>query len=241
MMGDHDMEAFIIAGGEGTRLRPYTYSAPKPMLMLGGKPILWYVLQNLKRNGIKKATLTVGYKHEQIESYFGDGSSLGMELSYSVEKEKRNTAGSIAHLKGRVKEPFMVLMGDHLTNIDLKGMIAQHKKQSAAATIALYRSTLPLEYGVAQVEGGRIIGFQEKPLLCHDYNTAIYLFSPEVFEHIGLGDDFAKDVIPRLIGSGKKVIPYVFDEVWYDIGRVGDYERLRELFDVSRLLSDLRA
>jgi mannose-1-phosphate guanylyltransferase/phosphomannomutase len=234
------MKTFILAGGEGTRLKPYTYAAPKPMLMLGGKPILQYVIENLRRSGLKDLIITAGYKAEQITSYFGDGSRFGVNIEYSLEKEKMNTAGSIMHFKGKVKETFVVVMGDHLTNIDMADMVRHHKKSGAMATIALYPSKMPLEYGVAKVEGGRVVGFTEKPLLEHLYNTAIYVFEPEIFDYIKGKEDFSKDVFPRLLADKKKLEAYVFDGVWFDIGRVSDYERFVELFSVIRLLNDLK-
>lgn len=233
------MKAFILAGGEGTRLRPYTYSAPKPMLMLGGRPILQYVVENLRRCGLKDLVITAGYKHEQITSYFGDGTKLGVKIEYLIEKEKMNTAGSILPYKGKLKETFAVVMGDHLTDIDMKEMLESHKKSGAIATIALFHVKSPLEYGVARIEGGSITGFAEKPLLQHDFNTAIYLFEPGIFDFINPKEDFAKDVFPRLLARGQRINPYVFEGVWFDIGRVSDYERFVELFSVIKLLKEL--
>ncbi|MBN1169432.1 nucleotidyltransferase family protein [Candidatus Micrarchaeota archaeon] len=232
------MKVFILAGGEGTRLRPYTYTIPKPMMELGGKPILWYVIENLKKKGFKDIVITCGYEHGKIIDYFGDGKDLGIKIEYSIEKERLNTAGSIYGKKQ--DRTFAVVMGDHLTNIDLSKMLDHHKKSGAIATIALYKSSLPLEYGVAEVNGNKITGFHEKPLLEHLYNTAIYIFEPEIFDYINEKEDFAKHVIPRLISSGKKVVPYIFDDVWFDIGRVSDYEQLRETFKIMKLFNDLR-
>lgn len=233
------MKAFIIAGGEGTRLKPYTYSTPKPLLPLGCKPILQYTFENLKRFGIKDYVITLRYLHEQISSYFGDGSKFGVKIEYAVEKEVRNTAGSILPYKGKVKDTFFVLMGDHLTNIDLEDMLKQHKKSGALATIALYKDRTHLEYGVASVEGTKVTGFREKPVIDSLYNTAIYVFEPEVFDYIKEGEDFAKNVIPRLIKEGKKVEGYIFDDVWFDVGNVSDYQKLDELMKVIRLAKDL--
>ncbi|MBI5047051.1 nucleotidyltransferase family protein [Candidatus Micrarchaeota archaeon] len=234
------MKGFIIAGGEGTRLRPYTYTVAKPMLLLGGHPILYYVIENLKRSGVKDLVITVGYNYEQITEYFGNGSKFGIKIEYAIEKERKNTAGSILAYKGKVNDTFAVVMGDHLTNIDLSDMVKQHKKSGAIGTIALYRSKLPLEYGVAKVDGENIVGFAEKPLIENLYNTAIYIFEPEIFNYIKERDDFAKDVIPRLLSERKKIHSYVFDDVWFDIGRVSDYERLDELFKVLKLYRDLK-
>jgi NDP-sugar pyrophosphorylase family protein len=234
------MKAFILAGGEGTRLRPYTYSVPKPMLMLGGKPILQYVIENLRKSGFKDLIITAGYKADQITSYFGDGSKIGVRIEYSLEKEKLNTAGSILAFKGKVKETFAVVMGDHLTNIDMAEMLKCHKKSGAIATVALYHAKTHIEYGVARIQDGKIAGFVEKPLLEHDYNTAIYIFEPEIFEFIKAKEDFAKDVFPRLLDAKKPINAFVFDGVWFDIGRVSDYERFVELFNVIRFLDDLK-
>ncbi|MDD5172157.1 MAG: nucleotidyltransferase family protein [Candidatus ainarchaeum sp.] len=230
------MKTFILAGGEGTRLRPYTYNVPKPMMMVGGKPILQYVLENLKRSGMKDLVITCGYKHEQIISYLGDGSKFGVKIEYCIEKEKMNTAGSILCYKGKVKETFAVVMGDHLTNIDMADMLKHHKKSGAIATVALYHTKMPLEYGVAKMEGGNIVSFVEKPMLEHLYNTAIYIFEPEIFDYIKDKEDFAKDVFPRLLAAKKKISGYVFEDVWFDIGRTSDYERLDELFKVMKLV-----
>lgn len=235
------MKTFILAGGEGTRLRPYTYNTPKPMLMVGGKPILQYVINNLKRAGLKDLVITCGYKHEQISDYFGDGSKCGVKIEYCVEKEKLNTAGSILPCRSKISETFAVVMGDHLTNIDMAEMIKSHKKSGAMATIALYHSSLPLEYGVAKTEAGTVTGFTEKPLLAHLYNTAIYVFEPEILDYIKEREDFAKDVFPRLLKAKKKINAYAFNDVWFDIGRVSDYERLDELFKVMKLAQDLRS
>ena len=229
------MKAYVLAGGEGTRLRPYTYNVPKPMLMLGGKPILQYALENLKRAGIREIVITAGYKHEQITSYFGDGSRLGLKIEYSIEKEKMNTAGSILHHRGKVKETFAVVMGDHLTDLDMADMLRSHKRSGAVATIALYHQKQPLEFGVADLKDGRVVGFREKPMLEHHFNTAIYIFEPEIFDSIREKEDFAKDVFPRLLASGKQINGYVFEGVWYDIGRISDYERFVETFNVIRL------
>jgi len=234
------MKTFVLCGGEGTRLRPYTYSVPKPMLMIGGKPILFYVIANLKRSGLKDLVLTVGYKHEQIEDYFRDGKEFGVKIEYAVEKEALNTAGSIMQYKDKVKETFVVVMGDHLTNIDLKKMLEHHKKEKAIATIALLKSKMPLEYGVAEISGGSVKGFREKPLIENNYNVAIYCFEPKIFEYIREKEDFAKHVFPRMLSSGERISAFIFEDVWFDIGRVSDYERLDELFKVIRLSQDLK-
>lgn len=233
------MKAFVLCGGQGTRLRPYTYSIPKPMLMLGKKPILQYVVENLKLNGFADLVLTVGYKKEKIMGYFGDGKKLGVSIEYAVEDEPKNTAGSILGFKGKAKESFLVVMGDHLSDIHLKRLMESHRKSKAVATIALTKQEMQLEYGIVELEGNDIVEFSEKPRYEFFINTGIYAFEPEIFGYIKEKDDFAKQVFPRLLTAKKKINSFVFDEYWVDVGRVGDYERLNEFIKVTTLLKNL--
>jgi NDP-sugar pyrophosphorylase family protein len=234
------MKAFILCGGEGTRLRPYTYKTPKPMLTVGGKPILEYVIENLKKGGVSENYLTVGYLHEQIIDYFGEGSRHGTKIEYSIEKERLNTAGSILPLKNKVDGTFIVAMGDHITNINIREMVSEHKKSGAIATIALLRHEIPLQFGVADVKDGHVTGFREKPTLRQLFNIAIYVFEPEIYDYIGEKEDFAKDVFPRMLDKGEKINAYIFDDVWYDLGHVGEYERLNSEEELAKLRESLK-
>lgn len=233
------MKAFILCGGEGTRLRPYTFETPKPLLPVAGKPILQYVLENIRKAGITECHLTVGYLHEQIMDYFQDGSDLGLRIEYSVEKEKLNTAGSILPLKGKAEGTFVVAMGDHITNIDIKGMIEHHRKSGAIATIALLKHEIPLQFGVADVKDGSVTGFREKPVLEQLFNIAIYVFEPKIYDYIREKEDFAKDVFPRMLGAGERINAYIFDDIWYDLGHVGEYEKMNTKEESAKLLKDL--
>ncbi len=233
------MRAFVLCGGEGTRLRPYTYSIPKPMLPLGNKPILEFVVSNLKKHGITDLTLTVGYLNEQIKEYFGDGKKFGVKMRYLVEDKPMNTAGSIFPAKREVQdagETFLVLMGDHLTSVNLTKMVEFHKKKKGITTIGLKKQGNPLEYGVAEVDKeGRITAFKEKPIITNLVNAGIYVMEPEVFDHIEVGKDFAKHVFPSLMQAGKKIYGYPFDEYWIDIGRLGDYEDLHRMMSIMEM------
>jgi mannose-1-phosphate guanylyltransferase/phosphomannomutase len=225
------MKTFVLCGGEGTRLRPYTYETPKPMMKVGGKPILQYVIENLKEHGLTDLVLTVGYLKEKITEYFGGGSKFGVKIEYAIEDTPKNTAGSILEYRGKIKETFVVVMGDHLTNIDMKKMIEFHKKQKGNATLALLKQEIALEYGVANVEDNKILSFEEKPKIEKLVNTAIYVFEPKVFDYIGEKEDFAKNVFPKMMKAKEKLNAYIFEEVWYDVGRVSDYEKIKEKFD----------
>ena len=230
-------KAFVLCGGQGTRLRPYTYSIPKPMLPLGRKPILEFVIDNLKANDITDIYLTVGYLKEQLMDYFGNGKKLGVKLHYSLEHEAMNTAGSILPLKKEADETFVVVMGDHLTTINIRDMLAYHKKKGAIATIGLKRQGVPLEYGIAHVdEHGFVKSFQEKPIVENLINTAIYVFEPEIFKYIKPKDDFAKNVFPRMLARKEKIASYIFQEYWMDIGRTQDYEQMNQLISTTDLV-----
>ncbi len=233
------MKVFVLCGGQGTRLRPYTYSIPKPMLNLGRKPILQYAVENLKLNGFRDLIFTVGYKKEKIADYFGNGRKFGVKIEYSIEDEPKNTAGSILDYKNKIKESFLVVMGDHLTDIRFRRIVDAHKKSGAIATIALTKQEMQLEYGTVKLHNSFITEFTEKPKYDFFINTGIYVFEPEIFKYIKEKEDFAKQVFPRLLNTKKKINSYVFEEYWVDIGRVSDYERLNEFIKITTLLKGL--
>lgn len=235
------MKAIVLCGGRGTRLRPYTYSIPKPMLPLGRKPILEFVLLNLKQHGLKEIFFTVGYLKDQIMQYFGDGSKFWVKIKYFIEEEEMNTAGSILPCKEYVNGSFIVAMGDHLTSVNPQKLAELHKKKGAMATIALRRTGIPLEYGVAHAdEEGRILRFEEKPIVQNLVNAGLYCFEPEIFKYIKSGYDFAQDVFPQLLKDKKRIYGYIFEEYWVDIGRVPDYEQLNQIISIVDLVTHER-
>ncbi len=230
------MKAFVLCGGKGTRLRPYTYNIPKPMLTLGKRPILEFVVDNLKRSGIKEQIFTIGYLGDKIEGHFGNGERFGVDIAYLKEEKEMNTAGSIFPGKDAVKETFAVVMGDHLTTVNLRDMAEFHKRMGGIATIGLKRHGTPIEYGIAEVEDEKVVGFKEKPTIENLINAGIYIFEPEIFEYIEVGKDFAKDVFPAILKDGKKINSYTFDEYWVDIGRLHDYENLNQTISIVDLV-----
>lgn len=237
------MKAVVLCGGEGTRLRPYTYTVPKPMLWLGGRHILEYAIEHLRKSGIKDILLSVGYLKEQIMDHFGDGSKFGVNIDYLVEDEALFTAGSLYPHKDKLKdERFLVFMGDHVTNINIEKFLKTHEKTGALATIAVKKKKLSLEYGI--IEGNEktkiLRSFQEKPVMNYLINTGMYILEPKALEYIKPKEDFAKNVFPRMLEAKEKLAFYKFSrEYWIDIGRVKDYERMRELFSVIDLARDL--
>lgn len=219
------MIASILCGGEGTRLRPLTYAVPKPMLPLGSKPILEVTLSQMKEQGFKTFYLMVNYKAEMIRSYFGSGSSFGVEIEYIQEREKRGTAGPLSELKDKIDAPFVVMNADLLTALKFSDLMKFHSNESASLTVALKRFDRKITYGVVELDSEHnITEISEKPTFSFLINSGIYVISPEILTLIpDEGIFHMTDLIPKSIEEGKKVVGYQFTEAWRDIGRMDDY------------------
>jgi NDP-sugar pyrophosphorylase family protein len=229
------MKAVILAGGKGTRLLPYTTVLPKPLLPVGEKPILDTVVRQLKTYGFSEITMAVGYLAELITAYFGDGSRFGVKIRYSREDEPLGTAGPLRKIPG-LKETFLVMNGDILTTLDYGKLLAYHKKSGAVATIAMRKRDVKVDFGVIEADKeDRLTDYLEKPTLSYLVSMGVYVFEPEVLEHIKEGErlDFP-DLVRRLIKKKKKVVGYRTDEYWLDIGRHDDYDKAREDFEKVR-------
>nr|WP_221308559.1 mannose-1-phosphate guanyltransferase [Nocardiopsis mwathae] len=222
-----------MAGGEGTRLRPMTANQPKPLLPVVNKPIMEHVLRLLRRHGIEDTVVTVQFLATLIRNYFGDGEELGMNLSYVAEEVPLGTAGSVKnaedHLRG---EPFIVISGDALTDIDLSDMVRFHRENGAMVTIGLKRVPNPLEFGIIIVDDqGRIQRFLEKPtwgqVFSDTVNTGIYIMEPEVLDHVAAGEvvDWSGDVFPKLLKDGAPLYGYIAEGYWEDVGTHESYLR----------------
>lgn len=218
------MKAIILAGGEGTRLRPLTASLPKPMAPILGRPVLEYAIRLLKKHGFSDIGITLGYMPEHIRSYFGDGASLGVRITYFLEDTPLGTAGSVKNTGDFIDGDFLVLCGDAITDVDLSAFLAFHREKGAEASLLLHRMDIPLEYGVVVTdESGRITRFLEKPswgrVLSDTVNTGIYLLNPSV---LSLSDkvplDFSKDLFPRLLAAHRPLYGYTAEGFWCDIG-----------------------
>ena len=180
------------------------------------------------------------YLHEHIERHFGTGEKIGMKLHYAVETSEQGTAGSILPLKEKMDGTFLVMMGDHLSNLNIADVISFHKKRKNIATIALNMKGVPLEYGVADLEGEHISRFREKPIVENYVNTGVYVFEPEIFNYIKQNEDFANHVFPRLLEKGIKIGGFVFSDYWLDIGRTTDYEHINQLISVIELAKGMK-
>jgi mannose-1-phosphate guanylyltransferase/phosphomannomutase len=229
------VKAVIMAGGEGTRLRPQTSNLPKPMLPLVGTPMMEHIVALLRRHGITDIVVTVAFLPNAIRSYFGNGSELGVRMVYATEESPLGTAGSVGNAKDELTERFLVISGDVLTDIDLTEVIEFHEKNGALATIALSAVENPLEFGIVITrEDGTIERFLEKPgwgqVFSDTINTGIYVLEPEIFERIpeGRSVDFSSEVFPAVLEAGEPLYGYVADGYWEDVGTTAAYLQAHE-------------
>jgi mannose-1-phosphate guanylyltransferase/phosphomannomutase len=227
------MKAVVMAGGEGSRLRPLTSRRPKPLAPIVNKPVMEHIVDLLRRHGITEIVATLHYLADEIESYFGDGSEFGVQMHYVVEDTPLGTAGAVklaADLLGG--EAFVIISGDALTDLDVTALVAEHRASGAAATITLQRVTNPLEFGVVITdEQRRITRFLEKPswgeIFSDTINTGIYVLDPLVLDYMERGKnyDFSRDIFPRLLHEGKLVSGFIASDYWTDIGNLQQYQQ----------------
>jgi mannose-1-phosphate guanylyltransferase/phosphomannomutase len=225
------VKAVVMAGGEGTRLRPMTANQPKPLLPVVNKPIMEHVLLLLKRHGFTETVVTVQFLASLVRNYFGDGEDVGMSLQYATEEMPLGTAGSVKNAEDELRaDPFLVISGDALTDIDLSALVRYHQENSALVTVALTRVPNPLEFGIIIVdEDGRIQRFLEKPtwgqVFSDTVNTGIYVMEPEVLAEVpaGVSVDWSGDVFPQLLKSGAPLYGWIADGYWEDVGSHESY------------------
>ncbi|TAK69687.1 MAG: mannose-1-phosphate guanyltransferase [Actinomycetota bacterium] len=225
------MRAVVMAGGEGTRLRPLTTGTPKPLLPVVGRPIMEHVLLLLRQHGLAETVVTVQYLASLIRTYFGDGSELGVNLTYATEDRPLGTAGSIRNAERALRsDTFLVISGDALTDVDLTELVAVHRERGSLVTVGLTRRTDPVDFGlVALAEDGRVERFLEKPgwgqVFTDTVNAGIYVMEPEVLDHVPLdvASDWSHDVLPALIAAGAPVNGHVLGGYWEDVGTLQAY------------------
>ncbi len=224
------MRAVVMAGGEGTRLRPLTSNQPKPMVPVANKPCMEHIIELLRLHGIEDIVVTLAFLPKAIRDYFGDGSALGVNINYSVEQVPLGTAGSVKNAEELLDERFIVISGDALTDFDLTAVIAEHERRGAMATIVLKHVENPLDFGVVVVnDEGRVERFLEKPtwgqVFSDTVNTGIYVLEPEVFDYIPAGQsyDFSQELFPKLFELGKPLYGTIAEGYWQDIGSLSQY------------------
>jgi mannose-1-phosphate guanylyltransferase / phosphomannomutase len=229
------MKAVILAGGEGTRLRPLTSNQPKPMIPIANVPMMEHIVRLLAAHGFDDIVVTVAYLANHIRNYFGDGSDFGVRMRYATEESPLGTAGSVRNAMDELNETFLVISGDVLTDVDLGALIEAHRDQAAVASIALKRVENPVEFGIVITrDDGTIERFLEKPtwgeVFSDTINTGIYVLEPSVFDHIPEGAviDFSSDVFPAILEEGGKLYGHVLDGYWEDVGTLEAYRTAHE-------------
>ena len=231
------MKAVILAGGKGTRLRPYTTIIPKPLVPIGNKAILDILIGRLKKCGITDLILCVNHLAELIMAYFSDGSKWGMKIEYSMEHKPLSTVAPIKLIKG-LPENFLVMNGDLLTDLDFKKLYNYHLENKALITVATYKRTAKIDFGVIDVDENNNIalGFKEKPEYEANVSMGVYVFNKKVLNFVPDDEPFGfDDLMLALLAKGQIIKVYPYDGYWLDIGRPEDYEKANE--DIGKLNS----
>jgi len=229
-MGKTPLTAVILVGGEGTRLRPLTYSVPKSMVPVLNRPFLEHVIAYLKKYGVGHIILTLSYRPEVIQAYFGDGDTVKVPLTYCVEDSPLGTAGAVKNTEQHLDSTFIVLNGDVFTDLDIADMLAFHRQRKAKATIALTWVDNPCAFGVVETDAdGRVRRFTEKPapdkVTTNWINAGVYILEPEVLKHVPAGSHymFEKGLFPLLLNLGEPVYGYPYRDYWLDMGTPEKY------------------
>jgi NDP-mannose synthase len=231
-----DFEVVILAGGKGTRLAPYTTVLPKPLMPIGDMPVLEILLRRLAAAEFRKVHLAVGHLAELIEAYFSDGSRFGVDIAYLREDEPLGTAGPLAALETKAKH-LLVMNGDLFTAMNFDDLVARHLDSGAAATIAVLRREVNIEFGVIKLDDEMIVGFEEKPKIAYDVSMGVYVFQSDVVDLIPKGRYFDfPDLVLALLNAQRPIAAYRSDDFWLDIGRREDYELAQERFEELRPL-----
>lgn len=232
------LQAVIMAGGFGSRLRPLTEDMPKPMLPVGGRPLMEVLLEQLRDSGIRNVSVTTHFKPEKISNYFGDGKKFGVDLNYINEEHPLGTGGALG-LLAKPSEPLLVINGDVLTQVDFRAMYAFHREYKADLTLAVRQYDFEVPYGVIESEGVFVKAIQEKPRFNFFVNAGIYLLQPDVYEYIPSGKRFnMTDLIQWLMDAGRVVVNFPVREYWLDIGQHADYAKAQKDVEDGLMTND---
>lgn len=230
-LGSKISKAYILAGGEGLKMRPFTYEMPKSMIPIANRPILEYIIELLRNNGIKDIYIGIDYLAPKIKNHFADGEKFGVNIKYIENKKPLGTGGALKAAKTFLEgESFILIHGDLLVDIDLVDMIDFAEEEKNVVTMALTSVDDPSLYGSVRLRGANVVDFSEKPKLNHSVsrlvNAGIYIMKPEIFEYLPTQNTFSieKDIIPTLVRN-KKISGYHFAGSWYDISTPSVYGR----------------
>ncbi|PIQ84429.1 MAG: nucleotidyltransferase [Candidatus Omnitrophica bacterium CG11_big_fil_rev_8_21_14_0_20_63_9] len=222
------VRAVVMAGGRGSRLHPLTEDLPKPMLLIGGQPLLEIIIRQLRDAGIKQVKVTTCHKPEKIAEHFGDGKNFGVELSYVAEDRPMGTVGGLG-LIAAPNETTLVINGDILTQVDFRAMLVYHREHKADLTVAVRHYDVKVPYGVIECQGAAVHRLNEKPVFDFFVNAGIYLLEPSVYGFIPNGQRLdMTELIQRLLKQGRSVVSFPVREYWLDVGQHADYEEAQE-------------
>lgn len=226
------MQAIILAGGKGTRLKPYTTVLPKPLMPIGDCPILEIVIKQLKKNGFKKIILAIGHQHELFMAFFGNGNKWGIHIDYFVEKEPMGTAAPLRQIE-HLDDTFLMMNGDILTDIDFGKLLLVHKNKDADLTIATHKRRQDINYGTLEYNNDQILTkFLEKPSYEINVSMGIYVLSRNLVSYIPEQGHFDfPDLVYRVLEEKKKIFCHPYEGYWMDIGRPDDYEQAIEDYE----------
>jgi len=222
----HPNKVVLMVGGLGTRLRPLTENTPKPMLYVGGKPILQTIIEKFASYGFVDITLCVNYKSDLIKEYFGDGSQFGVTIEYLHEDKRMGTAGALSLLTEKPEEPFFVMNGDLLTNVNFEHLIEFHQSADAMATMCVREYDFQVPYGVVNIKNGNILSIEEKPVHKFFVSAGIYVLSPECMSLVPDNEYYDMPTLfEKLISRNESTVSFPLREYWLDIGRIDEYEK----------------
>jgi len=226
------MKAVILAGGLGSRLRPFTEVIPKPLLPLGERSIMETQILTLKNFGFTEVFIATNYMSDYVEAFIGDGSKYGVRLRFSKEEQPLGTCGPLSLLKAALDEPFIVLNGDVLTRMSFADFHTFSIKHGSILTVATKIVTTPFRFGNVTVDSeNRITGVEEKPILSMEILAGIYCMTPAIFEHIPAGEYYNMDaLIKKLLKTDEPISRYLIQDYWIDIGQVEDYSKAKEIY-----------
>jgi NDP-sugar pyrophosphorylase family protein len=227
-----ERHAVILAGGKGTRLRPYTTSIPKPLVPIGDESaILEIVMRQLARDGFGRVTIAIGHLGELIRAYVGTGRQWGIDVDYASESKPLSTMGPVVAILDKLPEQFLVLNGDILTDLSFSSLLEAHAASNAQLTIATYHRQVDIDFGVLTVDAGKVVGFVEKPKLDYEVSMGVYAVSRGALAGYPAGEPLGFDrLVSDLLAAGRNPASYAFDGYWLDIGRPEDYDRANSEF-----------
>ncbi len=225
----HVNKVVLMVGGLGTRLRPLTEKIPKPMLHVGGKPILQTIIEKFVSYGFVNIVMCVGYKSNIIQDFFEDGSKFGTNIEYILEDKRMGTAGALSLLKTRPDEAFFVMNGDLLTNVNFEHLLKFHLANKSVATMCIREYDFQVPYGVVNIENGKILSIKEKPVQKFFVSAGIYMLDPKCIDIIPEKKFYDMPTLfEKLINMQKNTISFPLREYWLDIGRIEEYEKANQ-------------